>query len=84
MNTSGAEAEKLASEEYLSLGFELLEKNYIFPKGKQMGEIIKLANQLRDEKELTKEAVLQVVYECSGDSKDVLERLTACSQIIPI
>lgn len=51
--------------------------NFGVSPGKHMGDIIKLANKLRDENELTKEAVLQAVYECSGDTKATLERLTA-------
>lgn len=43
--------------------------------GKHVGEIIKLANKLRDEKEWTREAVLRVVYECHGDAKAALEIL---------
>lgn len=39
MKTLGATGEKLVEEKYLSEGYRLLERNYIFPHGKQMGEI---------------------------------------------
>ena len=61
-------ADLLQGRDLLNLGLK---------SGRHIGEIIKLANKLRDEKELNKEVVLQVVYECSGDPKAVLERLTA-------
>jgi len=35
----GRDAEELVAANYHSKGFKLLERNYIFPKGKQIGEI---------------------------------------------
>jgi len=35
----GTEGEKLVEQKYLRDGFSLLERNYIFPRGVQMGEI---------------------------------------------
>ncbi len=39
MNSLGEKAERLVEEKYLKSGFKLLERNYIFPKGKQVGEL---------------------------------------------
>lgn len=39
MKTLGQRGEELVCKKYLQEGFQLLEKNYIFPKGKQMGEL---------------------------------------------
>ena len=35
----GKQGENLVAEKYKSEGFKLLERNYISPRGKQMGEI---------------------------------------------
>ena len=35
----GEKGERLVEREYLNRGFKLLERNYIFPKGKQTGEL---------------------------------------------
>ncbi len=39
MNNLGQKGEELVAQKYSQQGFKLLEKNYIFPKGRQMGEI---------------------------------------------
>lgn len=39
MKNLGQVGEQLVLEKYLSEGFKLLERNYIFPKGRQMGEL---------------------------------------------
>jgi putative endonuclease len=39
MKEVGVRGEKLVEEKYLNLGCKLLERNYIFPHGKQIGEL---------------------------------------------
>jgi putative endonuclease len=39
MKSLGQLGEQLAAEHYKRSGFTILEKNFIFPKGKQMGEL---------------------------------------------
>jgi putative endonuclease len=39
MSKIGLDGERLVEKKYLSFAFKLLERNYIFPKGKQIGEI---------------------------------------------
>ncbi|MBX4191702.1 MAG: YraN family protein [Candidatus Doudnabacteria bacterium] len=39
MKEIGARGEKLVEQKYLDQGFKLLERNYIFPHGKQIGEL---------------------------------------------
>jgi putative endonuclease len=39
MRELGQKAERLVEEKYREQGFKLLERNYIFPYGKQVGEI---------------------------------------------
>ena len=39
MNDLGQKGEQLVAQKYAQQGFKLLEKNYIFPRGKQMGEL---------------------------------------------
>ncbi|MFH1175101.1 MAG: CCA tRNA nucleotidyltransferase [bacterium] len=46
-----------------------------FKNGKHIGDIIRLANILRDEKEFTKEMILQVVYGLSDDCDKAIFKL---------
>lgn len=39
MNTLGQKGEDLVEKQYRQLGYRLLERNYILPRGKQVGEI---------------------------------------------
>ncbi len=39
MTTLGQQGERLVEEKYKTNGYKLLERNYIFPKGKQVGEL---------------------------------------------
>jgi putative endonuclease len=39
MKDLGSRGERLVEERYLSQGYKLLERNYIFPYGKQAGEL---------------------------------------------
>ncbi len=39
MKEIGKQGEKLIEEKYLEKGYKLLERNYIFPHGKQIGEL---------------------------------------------
>ena len=39
MTNLGSQGERLAEQKYTSQGYKLLERNYIFPKGKQIGEL---------------------------------------------
>lgn len=39
MKQIGQAGERLVERKYLDLGFQLLERNYIFPRGKQVGEL---------------------------------------------
>jgi len=39
MNNLGKIGEDLVATEYKKLGYQIIERNYIFPKGKQMGEL---------------------------------------------
>ena len=39
MKDLGQAGERLVEQKYLELGFALLERNYIFPRGIQMGEL---------------------------------------------
>lgn len=39
MNSLGSTGEQLVAKNYRDQGYRLLEKNYIFPHGKQVGEI---------------------------------------------
>lgn len=39
MRDIGLEGERLVEEKYLAKGFKLLERNYIFPHGRQIGEL---------------------------------------------
>ncbi len=39
MKSLGQAGEELVAQEYKKLGFKLIAKNYIFPHGKQVGEI---------------------------------------------
>lgn len=51
--------------------------NLGFKQGKHMGEIIRLGNRLRDEKEFTREMVLEKIFEGSANPQKVIEKLTA-------
>jgi tRNA nucleotidyltransferase (CCA-adding enzyme) len=48
-----------------------------FKSGENIGQIIKLANALRDEKGLTREAVLQLIYGRENDPQAAIDKLTA-------
>ena len=39
MKEIGEQGERLVEKKYLDRGFKLLERNYIFPRGKQIGEL---------------------------------------------
>ena len=39
MNVLGKKGEELVSKHYQKLGYKILDSNYIFPRGKQIGEI---------------------------------------------
>ena len=48
-----------------------------FKSGENIGAIIKLANALRDEKSLTKEEILRLIYDLNGDSQAAIDKMTA-------
>ncbi|MFC1598535.1 CCA tRNA nucleotidyltransferase [Patescibacteria group bacterium] len=56
----------------LLMGRDLI--NLELKPGLEFGQIIKLANDLRDDKEMTKEQVLQAIYD-SKDAKEALAKL---------
>ncbi|HYE22485.1 MAG TPA: YraN family protein [Verrucomicrobiae bacterium] len=47
MNDLGRQAEDLVAEHYRNLGFQIIERNYISPTGKQIGEIDLVAKKER-------------------------------------
>lgn len=48
MQTLGEVGERLVADYYLNLGFKILEKNYIFPHGKRMGELDLVLSKNKD------------------------------------